>query len=228
VAALSLGCLLTASRSSIIGSALAAFTYILYGGAFSGRVSAVSRMLSLVFVLVALVLLFVLSDQIFEFLSRGEPTTYVVTFSDRTYVWQAATTLIDRSPIVGHGFIIGPKLIKTLFTISYWAPPHAHNDILNAAVAGGYAAGALLAIIYIWAAITSCRIKTAAPLLSVTFIPLFVSAMFEPSISHQITVGTILMVGFLKTVAVVGHDVLRKRTPTRVRIAHRSACMVAR
>ena len=143
---------LTASRTSIGSSAIA--IYIVYILRSVQRKNWISLILSMFFLPILIVpLLGVATDQIFENLSRGQSVETLFTFNNRIYVWRGALDAFFDSPIIGHGLVVGPKIISEYIAnyslLENWVPPHAHNDTLNALIAGGIGFGAFI----LWASI---------------------------------------------------------------------------
>lgn len=84
---------------------------------------------------------------------RGHSMTKLMELSERTIVWSAAQVLIEQSPLFGHGYVAGPKLLAevmaSMSTGSYFVAPHAHNEILQAQVSGGIPAALLTTLILV-------------------------------------------------------------------------------
>ena len=76
-----------------------------------------------------------------HYLQRGQSESNLATLSERTIVWEAAKIMINGSPILGTGFVAGPKgladVMMTLSTASYFVAPNAHNELLQAQISGG-------------------------------------------------------------------------------------------
>jgi len=150
--------LLTYSR----GAMIAFISYILY---YNFIYSSFIRKISSVFLF--LVFLIVLTSGIAEnffsgtltAFSRGDSSKSIATLNSRTVVWDAALKAINDSPWIGHGFIQGPKKLRNYFEQKWWAPPHAHNDILNAGVAGGWVMAVFTLLIFITLAIKFYRLN---------------------------------------------------------------------
>jgi len=93
------------------------------------------------------------SDELSRFLSRGNERDGLSTLSERTAVWQAARIIIARSPLLGEGFISGPKeladvMLRQRLSMNF-AAPHAHNELLQAQISGGIVAAALSLTIHL-------------------------------------------------------------------------------
>lgn len=80
-------------------------------------------------------------DKALDWLARGTKAETLGTFSERTAVWEASKILIERSPLLGSGFISGPKQLADVMIehrlSTNFAAPHAHNEMLQAQISGG-------------------------------------------------------------------------------------------
>lgn len=194
-------CLLTGSRSGIVGTAAAMLALALLsvrGNDWTQRLVVRAGLITVIALLSA-----ALFPEIVYLLSREQGQVDIATFNSRTMIWEAAVKLIDSSPWIGNGFIAGPRLIASGFHYEWLAPRHAHNDFLNAAVAGGIPAALMLGAIYFLTLARSFRLSREHPLLSVTCIPILLSSLFEPNISGQATVIAVVSVALLRTLAIV-------------------------
>lgn len=139
--------LLTYSRGAIIGFFIAVFFANI-------STKNILRTSSLFFLTCSAILLIYSYDsagvygEIVTILKRGSNLEQLISFNSRTFVWSAALSMISDSPLTGHGFIFGPKRIGEFVGQPWWIAPHAHNDILNAAVAGGAVMGGLTIAVY--------------------------------------------------------------------------------
>lgn len=150
--------ILTYSRGAIIGFITAILFHFFVFSSFVRKL-AVSSLL-----IVCSLFYLGLSDvdpahQFLSFLSRGESVESLQTLNTRTEVWDISLKTIADSPWIGKGFIQGPKTLGKKFTQDWWAPPHAHNDILNAGVAGGIFLMFLTFLIYLIATSSALRLK---------------------------------------------------------------------
>jgi O-antigen ligase len=194
--------LLTGSRSGIFGVSAAMLTLALLG--MKGSSWADRLLVRAGIVVIAAALLSAFLPQILSVLSRGNPAEDLTQLNARTLIWPVAFGLVDHSPWLGHGFIFGPRLIGTGFPMDWLAPSHAHNDLLNAAVAAGIPGALILTAIYSTLLVRSLKLRAEQPLLFVTCIPIMVTAMVEPVISSHATVVAVLVIGILRVLAIVG------------------------
>jgi O-antigen ligase len=201
VPAMILCCLLTGSRSGIIGSALAALALPLLG--FSDKDWNNRYLIRFAITVSVMVLLVLFNQDIIQFLSRENQADDFTTLNSRTRIWEAAAVLVERSPWIGHGFIAGPKLIGTLFSDTLFEPSNGENEIVNAAVAGGIPGAVFLCVLYGTLIVQAFRFRRRCPLLCVTVIPLFISAMFEPNLSSVATISAVITVGLVRTFGVM-------------------------
>lgn len=90
--------------------------------------------------------------EVLNFLARGNSSTSLTSLSERDAVWHAAKIMIMESPLLGEGFISGPKNIGEMMIASglskNFAAPHAHNEFLQTQLSGGIVATFLLLSIY--------------------------------------------------------------------------------
>jgi O-antigen ligase len=103
----------------------------------------------------------VFSASIERYAGRGNGIQDVTTFSGRLQVWTVAVEAIRMRPWIGYGFIAGAKnVLKDHWTYSYWLPPHAHNDLIQAVLEGGILAGVIVFALYIYAFRSAFQILT--------------------------------------------------------------------
>jgi O-antigen ligase len=101
------------------------------------------------------------SKLIVAYLARGQDFRTIASLDNKVPVWQACWAAIKQRPILGYGYIIGAKnTIRDHWLYpSQWIPPHAHNDLIQAALQVGLPACLILIYLYIWLLI-KC-VKTA-------------------------------------------------------------------
>lgn len=167
--ALFLGMVLTYSRGAMVGFAL----YVLYHSIFILRTSnqkIAASLLLLVFIFGSFAIdKDYFSNQFLRLFSRGASLETITSLNSRTQVWSAALEATSSSPAVGSGFIQGPKnRLEMYFNQDWWRPPHAHNDILNAGVAGGFFMAGLTALIYVGTIFLTLRLKVPVELKVIT------------------------------------------------------------
>ena len=88
--------------------------------------------------------------------ARGQSFETLLTGSERTTAWIASILTFQSSPLIGYGYIIGPKKVGEYFNYLgtyHWKTTSAHNDLLQSLVSGGFIAGLLLFIFYILLAV---------------------------------------------------------------------------
>ena len=142
-------------------------------------------------------------DSVEHILARGGSVTSLKTASERTEVWQASRVLISEAPVLGHGFVAGPKKLADVMaggkTATYFRAPHAHNEFLQTQIDGGILATLLLVIFLVR---TLFLLKALAKYVSPHFfrcatawvIMLWTFGMLTPNISGQLFIlGTLLL-----------------------------------
>ena len=164
-------------------------------------------------ILVALAFSDVLYDQIEPLLTRGQALKDVGTLNSRTEVWVAAWRGILDSPLIGHGYIFGPKdLPDYMYNKPWWAPPHAHNDIVNAGFAGGIGAAVLAAVIFIgvgYRLVTMDRSASEKVPMVAVYIQLTVYAMLTPLLSSSFKAQGIIFLLLMRYLAVTAPKQIR-------------------
>lgn len=203
VGLLLLACLLTFSRAGIFATAAAFFIYILLQELIYRQASTVK----IAVLLLASSMIFVVSLSSFEILFnlalRGESLSYIRGAAGRADVWMATFELVKQSPIIGHGFIFGPKqLLYSPYIPSHWASAHAHNDFLNTLLAGGSVGGLLFFAIYFQAALHCIRQLRHHPLFIATFISLLIVSIFETNLSNAVGIRGVLFIMLLRTATI--------------------------
>jgi O-antigen ligase len=198
---LMLACLLTKSRSGIGGASMTAVVYLALRSLVAKKASNAS-IAAVLFLFSGLTLfaLFYL-DMILPYFLRGEDISYVLDAAGRLDVWFGALDIIKESPIFGHGFIFGPKLLMySSYVPIHWKAGHAHNDFLNMAIAGGVIGTLFMITIYVKIFLNSLRMIRTEPLLIAMFIGLFVANLFETGLSTSVGVRGFLLIALLRVV----------------------------
>ncbi|HET6889527.1 MAG TPA: O-antigen ligase family protein, partial [Pyrinomonadaceae bacterium] len=149
IAALSAILLLSYSRGSLMGLLLTIPVYL-----FLQIRSASSRVFLLVGAGLAVTVAAVmfadeLHDSVTNYMMRGQADiSQLTTLSERTIVWEAARQMIEEKPLVGYGFVAGPKhvadIVALMPTGQWFLPLHAHNELLQAQISGGILATLLV------------------------------------------------------------------------------------
>jgi O-antigen ligase len=143
---LSLG--LTYTRSTQI---VCLFVFCLYLIFLSPRRSV--RWLGVGSVLLAICTGFVFQSKVESYILRGQREADAATADGRTAIWEVAVQAWAEHPILGYGYISGPRnAIRDNWREAHWLPPHAHNEFLQALLSGGIVSGGL--IIWLYAYIT--------------------------------------------------------------------------
>jgi O-antigen ligase len=193
--------LLTYSRGAVIAFAVFILYYNFVSGSFVRKILAS-------FILLVCFIIFLSGDfsrGAFSAFSRGDSVASITTLNGRTVVWDASLKAIAESPLVGHGFIQGPKKLKNYMEDTWWAPSHSHNDILNAGVSGGWSLAALTLFIYLMAAYKLYGLKMSAGKKAVAASILIQSSVYSivtPVLSipvNHIGLTLVLFLGFLFT-----------------------------
>lgn len=142
-----------------------------------------------------------ITDRAASFLSRGNESESLATLSERTAVWEAARTLIARSPWLGEGFTSGPKrlgdeMIRARLSHNF-AAPHAHNEFLQAQISGGLIATALSIAIHLrvlFLLLFRVRlVRRAAFLLWSIVLSVIVWGALTPSLSYILSLPGVLL-----------------------------------
>lgn len=190
---------LTGSRSGLAGGAAAMLAFALLAVKGTGWLDRLVFRAGILIVVCLAGLAFL--PEIWNVLSRGDPSEDLSQLNARTLIWPVAVGFVASAPLIGHGFIVGPRRISESFPVDWLTPSHAHNDILNAAVAGGLPAALLLAAVFALMLIRAFRQRSVNPLLAVTGIPILLTAMVEPVISSHVPIVGVLAVGLFRALA---------------------------
>lgn len=94
----------------------------------------------------------VYSRPLMAYMARGQSIENIATLDSRALIWRACWSAIQQRPILGYGYIIGAKdAIRDHWVYSsQWVPPHAHNDLIQATLQGGFPASMLMIYLYVW------------------------------------------------------------------------------
>ena len=147
-----LAAILTGSRSVILGGIIA---YALARILSSTRASQfLLRLVVLsVFGLAGLLLVLVFSDQVLNYVTRGQSLEVLITLNNRVSVWLLSLELFASHPFTGIGYYFGPKHLWEFYDASLglesWRAPHAHNEVLNTALSGGLLSAVAVLYIYV-------------------------------------------------------------------------------
>lgn len=142
-------------------------------------------------------------DTVQRVLARGGSVTNLQTASERTEVWRAAKILIAESPVIGHGYIAGPKKLNDVMasgvSAAYFRAVHAHNEFIQTQINGGMPASLLLVV---FLARTLYLLRSLATRASSWFfrcvtawaIMLWTFGMLTPNISGQLLILGALLI----------------------------------
>lgn len=198
---------LTYSRS---GEAVLLFTLALYVVLF-GR--GLIRLLGGIAGVLMLGTAVLYANRIIDYLGRGNGLNNIATLSDRTYVWNDAIEAIKLRPFLGYGFMLGAKnAIKEHWKYSHWVPPHTHNELLQALLAGGILAAALVLCLFLhalWCAIRLSRVDPTFIFFLFALVQLSLFAVLVPLLTTQF--GVMAAAFTIAFVVVVDHKHLWDR-----------------
>ena len=86
-----------------------------------------------------------------SYISRGQKESDVSSGSDRTLIWQVGMEAWAQHPLIGYGYVSGPRnAFKDNWKQAHWLPPHAHNEFVQALMSGGLLSGALIIWFYLY------------------------------------------------------------------------------
>lgn len=143
-----------------------------------------------------------LREQALRYLERGQSLRTITTLSERTLVWKASAQAFAARPILGYGFIAGPRhAILDYWHATNWVPPHAHNEFLQALLSGGVVAGLLITAIYgraWWAGLCQARLGPKHAFLLIVLMQCTLLAFTMPLITSQLSrIGVVFLLTFL-------------------------------
>jgi O-antigen ligase len=104
-------------------------------------------------VILAIFVGIVFRNKVVSYMLRGQRAAAASSATGRTVIWDVAIQAWAEHPILGYGYMSGPKnAIRDNWRLAHWLPPHAHNEFLQALLSGGVVSGGL--IIWLYAYIT--------------------------------------------------------------------------
>lgn len=172
---------LTGARAQLAGFLV---TYLVYALLFSRKPAIRWATIGIVLFLGVMAIPF--SSVVGKYVARGQSTETLASLNDRTRVWKASIDAIELRPLLGYGYNVGARAaIRDHWKFAHWVPPHAHDDFLEAALAGGLPALFLLLAIYLvvlWKAGRDAGYGAA---------PLFLFLVFVQFVMDAITGGTL-------------------------------------
>jgi O-antigen ligase len=186
------GCLLslvtlemTRARTPQIGFIVALLCYALF---FSPKASL--RWATVGSLSLAAMALLAFPNTLLDYLLRGQKIQDITTLDSRTLVWQASIEAIRSRPFLGYGFVAGAKhAIRDHWIYTYWVPPNAHQEIIQALLVGGIPASILIAFLYLsglWNAVRNVRRGPNHVFLFLTSIQLlFFALVASPNLSNE-------------------------------------------
>lgn len=131
---------LTYSRGGLLALALTLGAYLIFAGR-SAKVWAVIACALMVATALILLVWPEFFDAFYRFLQRGNERQSLSDLSERMPIWEAARIQIEQSPLLGNGFIAGPKKLGDLMIARHLSPniaaAHAHNEFLQTQISGG-------------------------------------------------------------------------------------------
>lgn len=136
-------------------------------------------------------------------LARGGSIEDLKSASERTEVWRASQVLIKQAPVLGHGYIAGPKKLNEIMatgrSASYFRAVHAHNEFLQTQIDGGILATLLLAVflvrtLYLLHALSRHASPQFFRCMTAWLILIWTYGMLTPNISGQLLIlGALLL-----------------------------------
>ena len=131
----------------------------------------------------------VFHNKVETYMLRGQREADASSANGRTIIWDVAIQAWADHPILGYGYISGPKnAIRDNWRQAHWLPPHAHNEFLQALLTGGVFSGGLIIWLYAYITWKGCRRarynKESMLLLLIWLILVFISV-----VSTNITTG---------------------------------------
>jgi O-antigen ligase len=138
--------LLTRARTPLIGFVVALGCYALIYPR-----KAVLRWATAALLVALASALAVFSKPIEAYFAKGQDSSTIASLDGKVPVWQACWSAIQQHPIFGYGYVIGARnaIRDHWLDVSQWIPPHAHNDLIQAALQAGLPAFLILTYVYI-------------------------------------------------------------------------------
>lgn len=182
------------SRIGYVTASVATLVVILSQFKLSDR-----RLILTIYGIVSIPVSLILFDIVFSGVSSGVFDDGYLTLNNRTRVWDVAIELFYESPIIGHGFIVGPTKIGEYLGDSYWYATNAQNDLASAAVSGGLALILLYFYMIVWIVRHGLRVGDSRQKLFYlgVFGSYLISSWFEPLFMHSLTQPAVAAVIFM-------------------------------
>jgi hypothetical protein len=167
---------LTGARAQLAGFFV---TYLVYALLLSRKSTVRWATIGIVLFLGVMAIPF--NSMVGKYVARGQSAETLASLNDRTRVWQASMDAIELHPFLGYGYNAGARAaIRDHWKFAHWIPPHAHDEFLEAALAGGLPALFLFLAIYLvvlWKAGRDVRCGTARLFLFLVFVQFAMDAI---------------------------------------------------
>lgn len=119
----------------------------------------------------------------------------ILSLNSRTYLWQLSASMFGEHPLLGWGYIDGPRRLGAMLGQGWWTAGNAQNDVASAAVSGGSIGLLLLICFYASVAASLKPDGTKKGIFLVAAVICFaVTSFFEPLLVHVQTHVAILLV----------------------------------
>jgi O-antigen ligase len=175
---------LTYTRSTQIVFLLVFLLYLIF---LSPRRSV--RWLGIGTVLLAVCVGAVFHNNVESYMLRGQTEADASSANGRTAIWDVAVHAWAEHPILGYGYISGPKnAIRDNWREAHWMPPHAHNELLQALLSGGVLSGSLIIWLYAYITWKGCR-RARYNEQTTFFFLIWLNLVFISVVSTNITTG---------------------------------------
>lgn len=179
-----LSMVLTYTRSTEIIFLLVLWIYLL----FLSRGRSL-RWLGVATLLIAIAAGALFSQKLDAYLSRGQSAADVSSGSGRTLVWEVGMRAWAERPLLGYGFISGPRnAFRDNWKQAHWLPPHAHNEFVQALMSGGLVSGGLIIWLYLYMTWKGLQRARADPQTTFFFL-VWLELLFISIASTNITTG---------------------------------------
>lgn len=193
-----LAAILTGSRSVVLGGIIA---YVLARILSSSSASQILLRLGVLTVagLAGSLLTLVFLDQVLNFVTRGQSLEAVITLNSRVSVWLLSLDLFVSHPLTGIGYYFGPKHLWEFYNASLglesWRAPHAHNELLNAALSGGIICAIGVLYVYIIMLVRAAKRFSGRNKFLMIFstILLFIHSLATPVLSEKLLASGIVL-----------------------------------
>ena len=152
----------------------------------------------------------VFHSEVESYLSRGQRASDVSAGSDRTIVWQVGMKAWAERPIVGYGYISGPKnALRDNWKMTHWLPPHAHNEFVQALMSGGLLSGGLIVWFYLyitWKGLWRARYDDTSTLFFLFWLELLLISIASTNITTGFGKPGVMFIGCFLVLVVEGRQ----------------------